>query len=412
MTDNTLNTSETPYTLEKSQLKLLSEIKLPTSKSISNRVLIIDILSDGISSLVNLSNARDTVTMQRLLQSDEEVLDVLDAGTTMRFLLAYLTATNQVKILTGTDRMKQRPIRVLVDALRQLGAEIEYLDKQGYPPIQINGFDQKASRLSIQGDVSSQYISALLMIAPILPKGLSLTLEGAVGSKPYIEMTLNIMKLYGISYKWINNVISINTQPYQPVDFTVEGDWSGASYWYSFVALSDDSSVVLEGLTEASLQGDQSIVEIMKSLGVNTTYTEDGAVLTKIDHQTTFNYDFMHSPDLTQTVAVVCAAKGINAIFTGLESLKIKETDRVLALQTELSKIGASMNEEGNEWILVPSPELPTKVDIHTYEDHRMAMAFAPLSLLMDVDFDDATVVNKSYPDFWKDVEKAVHKTT
>jgi 3-phosphoshikimate 1-carboxyvinyltransferase len=347
--------------------------------------------------------------MQRLLQSNEDILDVLDAGTTMRFLCAYLAATNQKKTLTGTQRMQQRPVGILTDALQTLGAEISFVGTAGYPPLEINGFDQQTNKLKIRGDVSSQYISALLMIAPTLPEGLTLTLEGHIGSKPYIEMTLRIMAHFGVVYQWVDNVIDIKPQSYKATTFTVEGDWSGASYWYSFVALSASGSVLLAGLTEKSLQGDQSIASIMSSLGVQTTYTKEGALLTKIDHNPTFEFDFTHSPDLAQTVAVVCAAKDIQAVFTGLESLKIKETDRVAALQTELSKIGASIVEGGDSWELNPSNNLPSQVSIHTYEDHRMAMAFAPLSMLMDIDFDDATVVDKSYPSFWTDVAKATN---
>lgn len=404
-----MNTSKTPYTLPKSELKSDVIILLPTSKSISNRVLIIDALSNGTSNLHNLSNARDTQTMQRLLQSDTEVLNVLDAGTTMRFLLAYFTVTNQTKVLTGSTRMKQRPIGILVDALLELGGKIKYLDKEGYPPLQIKDFVQQTNRLSIKGDVSSQYISALLMIAPTLPNGLTLTLEGQIGSKPYIEMTLQIMEQYGISYQWTDNEISIDSQSYWGIDFTVERDWSAASYWYSFVALSDHRSVLLQGLTSDSLQGDQSIAELMTSLGVMTTYSNAGALLTKDKHQERFTHDFTHSPDLAQTVAVVCAAKGIAATFTGLKSLKIKETDRVQAIQNELIKIGASFIEHDNSWKVIPTKKLPSHVSINTYEDHRMAMAFAALCLLMEVTFEDASVVNKSYPHFWEDVEKAIN---
>ena len=393
--------------LKKSRLKKQVSISLPTSKSISNRALIIDALCKKKSDLQGLSDARDTKTMQHLLQSDEKILDVLDAGTTMRFLLAYLAVTNPTKILTGTLRMKQRPISILVDALHTLGVGISYLDKEGYPPLEIKGFQQKTNQLSIRGDISSQYISALLMIAPVLPEGLSLTLEGQVGSKPYIDMTLHIMQHFGIEYQWEGKCIDIRFQAYKQAAFVVEADWSAASYWYSFVALSDNGSILLKGLTKKSLQGDQVIVEIMTSLGVNTIYTREGVLLTKGIHQKNFICNFKNSPDLAQTIAVICAAKGINATFTGLESLKIKETDRVLALQNELSKIGASITELSGSWKLIVSHHLPDKVSIDTYEDHRMAMAFAPLCLLMEIDFDDAAVVKKSYPDFWKDVELA-----
>ena len=391
-------------TLKCRNLQKEGVITLPSSKSISNRALIVKALCSTPSTLYNLSEARDTQTMIALLKDDNDVWDVKDAGTTMRFLTAFATITHQKKILTGTPRMQKRPIKILVDALRQLGAEIDYKAQEGYPPVEIKSFEQKINHLSIRGDISSQYISALLMIAPALPKGLTLTLEGTIGSRPYIEMTLAIMQRFGVSHTWDNSTITIAPQPYSSTELIVEPDWSAASYWYSFVALSNNSTVMLQGLTENSLQGDSILVKFMTQLGVSTTFNDEGALLSKCDHQSSFEYDFTDCPDLAQTIAVLCAVKKIKVKFTGLESLKIKETDRVLALQNELSKIGASLIEKDETWHLTPSEKLPPAVKINTYEDHRMAMAFAPLCLVMDVSFDDKTVVRKSYPRFWEDV--------
>jgi len=386
-------------------------VNLPASKSISNRALIVNYLSEKPDVIDNLSAARDTQTLNRLLQSNDEVLDVLDAGTTMRFLTAYLTVTNQNKILTGTERMCQRPIGILVDALREIGAQIEYQKADGFPPLQIIGLNtQTNSKIAIQGDVSSQYISALLMIAPILPKGLTLELTGHIGSRPYIDMTLKIMEHYGVTANWNENFIKVEPQPYKTKPLTVEPDWSGASYWYSLLALSDSESLDIVDLKDKSLQGDRAMANIMLELGVETTFTTEGASLKKIAPKQETIIDFTHCPDLAQTVAVTCAAKGITCKMTGLESLRIKETDRILALQNELSKIGAELQEHNNEWKLVPSQKLPDSVSINTYDDHRMAMAFAPLATLMNVTIEDSSVVNKSFPTFWEEMERAGFK--
>lgn len=381
-------------------------IDLPASKSIANRALIIKALSNGNELINNLSEARDTQTMLRLLNSDEFELDVLDAGTTMRFLTAYLTITNQHKILTGSERMQERPIKLLVDALIKLGADISYKSNAGYPPIEIKSFNDNGIReISISGEVSSQYISALLMIGPLLKNGLILNLSGRIGSRPYIEMTLSVMRSFGINSTFEGNVVQIGHQKYQGTPYTVEPDWSAASYWYSLVALSENSSITLKGLTRNSIQGDSVIQKIMENLGVTTTYSLEGAILTKSASKNYFEYDFTDCPDLAQTVAVICAAKGIEATFTGLESLKIKETDRVVALQTELAKMNCQLNEEGSKWVLKPFKIDSEKVFINTYEDHRMAMAFAPLCLKLDVTIEDKSVVKKSYPNYWKDYE-------
>ncbi len=379
---------------------------LPASKSISNRALIINALAGNDSQLNNLSDANDTQLMLRLVNSLEHTIDVEDAGTTMRFLTAYFSITNQNKILTGTARMKERPIGILVDALRDLGASIDYLDIEGFPPHEIKGFaGQKKNQLRIRGDVSSQYISALMMIAPKLPGGLTLELEGKVGSRPYIEMTAALMKHFGATCTLLEDKVIIPNQVYIPASFTVESDWSAASYWFAFAALANEAEIILPKLTLNSLQGDSKIMEIMKSLGVSASL-EDGLLkLKKTNAQKELHWDFTHCPDLAQTVAVICGATGVKGYFTGLESLRIKETDRIAALQHELQKIGADLIEiDTAHWILEPSAQLPDTASFQTYKDHRMAMAFAPLATLMNVQIENPDVVRKSYPNYWKDM--------
>ncbi len=385
---------------------------LPASKSISNRALIIDALAGGTSKLENLSDANDTQLMIRLLNAADEMIDVEDAGTTMRFLTAFFAITNKTKVMTGTARMKERPIGILVDALRTLGADIRYLEKEGYPPLRIHGFKaQLASSLRIRGDVSSQFISALMMIGPLLPEGLSLTLEGKVGSRPYIEMTAALMKHFGAGTSFTGDTIHIGKQAYKTASFTVESDWSAASYWLAFTALCESAELLLPRLNARSLQGDHVVVQLLEPLGVRSEFLADGQLrLTKGDVQKTLRWDFTHCPDLAQTAAVVCAAKGVRAVFSGLESLRIKETDRIAALQNELRKIGGDMVEDGGTWTIVPSAGLPGSATFETYHDHRMAMAFAPLAALMDVRINDPSVVRKSYPAFWEDVRGAGFK--
>lgn len=385
-----------------------TEIPLPSSKSESNRALIIDALTDGENKLSNLAEARDTQTMIRLLTTNPPIFDVLDAGTTMRFLTAYAAITNQQKILTGTPRMCQRPIGILVEALQEVGAEIHYMNQEGYPPLAVHGLDvQKSQQIHMRGDVSSQYISAMLLIAPLLPKGLEIILEGKVGSQTYIQMTLELMAQFGISYHWKNNSITIPPQKYQPATYSVESDWSGASYWFSLVACSDAGSLFLKGLKANSLQGDSKIVELMDQLGVKSSFEPAGILLQKQPVTGLKQFDFTHCPDLAQTVAVTCAIIGQDSIFTGLESLRIKETDRIHALQQELAKFKAELREIASDTFqVIPSVSMPREVEIQTYDDHRMAMAFMPLATKTDLWVEDPKVVDKSYPSFWKHVEK------
>ena len=409
------------------QLKLTSVLQgtaayLPASKSISNRALIINALAGGESSLQNLSDANDTQLMLQLVNSADHEIDVEDAGTTMRFLTAYFAITGQQKIMTGTERMQERPIGILVNALRSIGADIQYKQKEGYPPLEIKKFDrQKNDSIRIRGDVSSQFISALMMVAPKLPHGLILELEGKVGSRPYIEMTAALMRHFGANCQLFEEKIIVPAQSYYPAAFTVESDWSAASYWFAFTALAEKATIKLPRLSLESLQGDCIVVEIMDQLGVKASLENDMLVLTKKSEQKAIRWDFTDCPDLAQTIAVVCAAKGISGKFTGLESLRIKETDRIAALQTELKKIGANLIQEksiehGDDevptvWTLVPSTDLPKAATFATYKDHRMAMAFAPLSALMDVTIENPAVVRKSYPNFWNDIKSFDVKT-
>lgn len=332
----------------------------------------------------------------------------MDAGTTMRFLTAYFAATGKNKILTGTDRMKQRPIKLLVDALREIGTSIDYLEKEGFPPTEIKGFENQLTHtVNLPGDVSSQYISALMMIAPILPKGLNIHLLGKIGSRPYIEMTASLMSEFGVTPKFESNVISIPPAAYTNTSYTVESDWSAASYWFAVVALSEKATITLPVISETSLQGDRVAVELMEKLGVKTSFSKNSAVLTKQSHHSSIEWDFTHCPDLAQTALPVCAAKGIHGTFTGMESLRIKETDRIAALQTELAKIGAQLTEDTGVWKLAPATNLNTSniISVATYHDHRMAMGFAPLATLFDIEIESPDVVNKSYPGFWNDLK-------
>lgn len=385
-------------------------IQPPASKSESNRALVIHALSGGKGSLENLSNARDTRTMLHLLANpDAAEWNVLDAGTTMRFLTALSAVGKKSRVMTGTHRMKERPIALLVEALSTLGATISYLENEGYPPILVEPVQPESvvtNHLAIRGDVSSQYITALLMIAPLLPKGLELELTGKVGSKPYIAMTLELMNRFGVLAEWKENKITVPAAPYQPAAYTIESDWSAASYWYSIVALAAQAEVELVGYRKESLQGDAIIASIMKNLGVSTAYAAEGLRLTKTKELQSFYQDFTDCPDLAQTLAVTCAAKGVSAEFSGLESLRIKETDRISAIQIELAKFGANFIEIEKDVTYKVEPGR-FKVDgqyVNTYKDHRMAMAFAPLAVLGSLTIEDPAVVDKSYPHFWKDL--------
>lgn len=384
-------------------------IPLPGSKSETNRALIIKALAKANKPIQNMAIARDSETMEKEIISTAKTIDVLDAGTTMRFLTAYFTATNQNKIMTGTDRMKQRPIGILINALSELGAEIEYLEKEGYPPHEIKNFSQQKTKLQMEGSISSQFISAVLMIAPTLPKGLTLTLTGKIASRPYIDLTLNIMRVYGAKADWVTyNQITVTSEKYKNRGFTVESDWSGASYWYAMVAAGVIQKVTLSGLRKHSFQGDSRIASIMEDFGVSTTYGKENLVFLKKTEKLSppHEIDFSDCPDLAQTMAVVCTIKNISIRFTGIESLKIKETDRVTALQNELSKWGYNVFEETGSFDLSGEFRPQPSVILNTYDDHRMAMAFAPLGAFGEIIIEKPEVVNKSYPTFWDDCKK------
>ena len=387
-------------------------IHLTSSKSESNRALIIQALCKDPFSIENLSISNDTVVLKSLLNSQESELSVNLAGTAMRFLTAYLSIQNKEVVLTGAQRMKERPIKVLVDVLRQMGAEICYEEDDGYPPLKILGKKLFGEKVLIDGGISSQYISALLMIAPKLEKGLVLEFKGETISKPYINMTIEMMCYFGAEVQWRENSIIVGSGNYKAKDFKVEADWSAASYWYSIVALAKDADITLFGLKEESLQGDSVVQEIYKNFGVETAFVEGGVRLTKKCNPqpiegTILKINFVNCPDIAQTVAVTCAALNVKARLLGLKTLRIKETDRILALEKELTKLGFSIDIEGDDIIINPIERTITVFNqsVETYDDHRMAMAFAPLALQDSITIEDKSVVAKSYPKFWRDLE-------
>lgn len=402
------------------------EVHLTGSKSECNRALVIEALSDGKVRVENISDAADTVTLQKVLGltlqtvgyesqpitqlAEHKVVNIGPAGTAMRFLTAYYTLQDEEVVLTGSERMKQRPIGILVDALRKLGAEIGYEENDGFPPIRIKGNIQQATdKISIKGNISSQYITALLLIAAKLPMGLEVHIEGDLTSRPYVEMTLGMLEQAGIKHEWNGNVISIPHQEFKETSLPVEPDWSAASYWYSIAALADEADLFLHGLTSYSLQGDSVITEIMANFGITSQFKDGGVHIKKEPKQLVRKeFDLKKCPDLAQTVVVVCAALNHEATFTGLETLKIKETDRIKALQNELAKMGVKLIEDNETYTLDCSGKfIPERMFINTYDDHRMAMAFAPLALIVpELEVEDAMVVEKSYPAFWTDLEK------
>lgn len=387
-------------------------IQPPSSKSISNRALIINALGKGTYQPENLSECDDTRVMVRALEAKEgETIDIMAAGTAMRFLTAYLSVTPGSRIITGTERMKQRPIQVLVNALRELGADIEYVSSEGFPPLRITGTLLSQSHISLPGHVSSQYISALLMIAPTLKEGLTVTLTGDIISRPYINLTLQLMSDFGAKASWISeHELRVEPQPYQSIPYYIESDWSAASYWYQIAALSDHAEITLPGLFKDSYQGDSKVADIFRLLGIETLYGDKTVTLRKSGETTKrLDYNFIDQPDLAQTFVVTCALMDIPFRFTGLQSLKIKETDRMAALICEMKKLGYVLKEsEGSilSWEGERCERSNEAVD--TYEDHRMAMAFAPACLVMEnLYINNPHVVTKSYPRYWDDLKTA-----
>jgi len=390
------------------------EINLPSSKSISNRALILNALAYSPYDVENVSDCDDTRVMIRALDSNDTTFDIGAAGTSMRFLTAFLSKTVGEWIITGSERMKQRPIKLLVDALNSLGARIEYVENEGFPPLRIYGSALMGGEITLNGGVSSQYISALMMVAPYMQNGLKIKLEGKVISVPYIKMTMFMMHEYGVNVTFENNEIDIRPQTYKPIRYKVESDWSAASYWYEVLSIAGDGQIFLHGLNQNSTQGDSKVAGLFEQLGVQTEYQPEGVLLTATGkYCSRFEYDFVNQPDLAQTFAVTCCLRGIPFHFKGVQSLKIKETDRVAALIAELAKLGFVLFEP-TEGELAWSGESPTNLpkgealipSITTYEDHRMAMAFAPAALILPLIIEEPQVVSKSYPTFWDDFER------
>ena len=393
-----------------------TEIKLPASKSISNRALVICALSNGDAPLENIAECDDSNVVVEALRNMPYEINIKAAGTAMRFLTSMLATMPSEHIITGTERMRNRPIGVLVNALQTIGADISYVEKEGFPPLKINGKKLSGGYLCLPGNVSSQYISSLLMIAPTLSKGLSLELSGDIISRPYIDMTLEMMKQFGAKTGWQSeNTIYVEPLPYQPTPYYIESDWSAASYWYEIVALApnDDICITLPGLFKESLQGDSAVARLFHDLGVETIHEDNQVRLRKTGHKVKeFVQNMINQPDLAQTMAVTCCMLGIPFKLSGLQTLRIKETDRIAALQKELGKLGYIIHAEGDD-ILSWNGEKTEKTigldatGIDTYDDHRMAMAFAPIALVRGrIAINNPEVVSKSYPNFWEDLKK------
>jgi 3-phosphoshikimate 1-carboxyvinyltransferase len=398
---------------------LKGEVKLPLSKSECNRLLIIRAITGTDYWIPEISDAEDTVSLGRIINElknhvDGNTYDVGPAGTSMRFLSAYLSSIPGVFHLTGTARMKERPIGILVKALEGLGADIEYPEKEGFPPLKIFGGPLQGGEIEVDGSVSSQFISALLMIAPTMHNGLVIHFKGTIVSRPYIDMTIRIMERFGVYPVWDGNSLAVSNQQYMIDDperqFRVEADWSAASYWYSMVALADEADIFLPGLQKESLQADAVCSLLFPFLGVTTTFEEKGVRLTKNGYRpSAFAFDFDDCPDIVQTVAVTAAALKIPTLLCGLNTLRLKETDRIAALKTEFAKIGVTTEEAARGLLEVKTfdEKISSSVEIKTYEDHRMAMSFAPLAIKYPgLSIGNPDVVKKSYPGFWEEIKK------
>lgn len=407
------------YTL-KAPEQLKADIALPPSKSISNRALIISALTENAKETENLSACDDTLVMVRALREMPPVIDVEGSGTAMRFLTAYLSIQEGTRVITGSERMKQRPIRILVEALRRMGAQIEYLEEEGFPPLRIIGGKIDGGKTEMQADVSSQYVSALLLIGPTLPKGLEIRLIGSITSRPYIDLTLCVMRDFGAKADWTSaDTIKVEPGGYQPVRFAIESDWTAASYWYELVALSrhSDPQVSLQGLIDGSRQGDATVRYLFSMMGVKTKFATEGqgfpteVTLKKHDHRLPhMDYDFINQPDLAQTLIVSCCLKEIPFRFKGLSTLRIKESDRIEALRNELRKLGYIVEVEGEDELVWDGQRTQAEAHpvIETYDDHRMALAFAPACMVFpSITINHPEVVYKSYPDFWKHLRQA-----
>lgn len=385
-----------------------SQLNITGSKSETNRLLLLKALFPNIT-LANTSNSDDSEVMQKALAGNDEIVDIHHAGTAMRFLTAYF-AVNEGRevVMTGSSRMQERPIKILVEALAQLGVEISYLKEEGYPPIKIKGKKVTASKVNLAANVSSQYISALLLVASKLENGLELTLEGEITSIPYIKMTLALLKDLDIQTSFERNVIKVYPkEAVETKEMIVESDWSSASYFFSLVALADAAKITLSSYKENSLQGDSELVSLYEKMGVKTTFQNNKMTLEKVAgfNYQDVNFELNNTPDIAQTIVVTCLGLGIGCHLTGLHTLKIKETDRLEALRIELTKLGANISVTNDSLTLVPSQNINHNIHIATYNDHRMAMAFAPLAVKVPIIINDAEVVSKSYPDFWNDLK-------
>lgn len=383
-------------------------IQITGSKSESNRLLILQQFYTNLK-IENVSNSDDTIVLQKALKSTSNEINIGHAGTAMRFLTAYFAVKENAEIvLTGSQRMQNRPVKILVSALRELGAEIHYLKNEGYPPLKIKGKKLHGNYVEIEGNISSQYISALLLIAPTLPKGLQLKFKSEVTSVPYIEMTLQLLKEIGIQFSWQGECIII--KPISNIEtktIMVESDWSSASYFYSVAALCPKSEIRLSFFKKGSLQGDAVLPKIYKNLGVSTVFESNSIVLKnrKILNFDPLNLNLINTPDIAQTIAVTCFGLGIECFLSGLHTLKIKETDRLVALKNEIEKLGGEVHITNESLHLKSSTKFNENMDIATYDDHRMAMAFAPLAIKVPLGIEDSNVVSKSYPSFWNDFE-------
>ncbi len=392
--------------LQHKQPVLEGTVRITGSKSESNRLLLLQALF-GNFTIKNLSNSEDSDMMQQALASEDQTVDIHHAGTAMRFLTAYFAAfEGRETILTGSSRMQERPIGLLVNALNSLGADISYLKNEGYAPLLIKGKALDKNKVALEANVSSQYISALMMVGASLPNGIEIQLIGKITSVPYIEMTRSLLTQLGISSTFEEQTIRIDpVSSIEVNEMVVESDWSSASYYYSLAALCDSAKLKLSSYKKDSLQGDSALAEIYTELGVKTTFLDNEILLEKVDMPKAqrVSFDLSNSPDIAQTIAVTCYGLGIECDLTGLHTLKIKETDRLEALKAELTKLGAEIVVSNDSLHLRPGANFQENVTVKTYQDHRMAMAFAPMALRVPIIFEDAEVVNKSYPDFWND---------
>ena len=391
---------------------IFGSINLEASKSISNRLLIMRELCDNKFNIENLSNAKDTRILTKILNDfkSQKDIDCEDAGTALRFLLAFLATKDGNWVVSGSKRMHERPIKPLIDCLLELGTEIKYLNKNGFPPIEIKGGELKSEKLIIKGNISSQFISALLMIAPKLENGIHLEIVSKVLSKPYIKMTLELMSEFGINYSWKNNLIKIEKQSYIGKKMMVENDWSAASFWYSFVALSKTGKIEIPKLNKSSIQGDSILSEIFSNLGVKTSFKKNSIILSRNSKLVKeLNLDLSNYPDLGLPLIVTCGGLGIKAHLKGLKNLQIKESKRLEVIQKELKKFNINTQIDNSSISIKENQKIeqPNSI-IDCHNDHRISMSIAPLSMKINsISFENKNVVNKSYPDFWKDLEIA-----